>query len=81
MKHSRRIFLTLTSITLATVLSASAADPHIGVDAKPVPGAELLMDGSRALLDAKWTYWTGRASSPACPSNGKLWTTQWTRAR
>lgn len=32
---------------------------HIGVGAKPVDGAELLLDGTRASLDANWEYWEG----------------------
>ena len=60
MKNSRLLpCSTLTSILLATALSVAAADQNIGVGAKPVPGAEILMDGSRSLLDAQWTYWAG----------------------
>ena len=36
-----------------------AANADVGVGAKPVAGAELIMDGSRKMLDDKWTYWKG----------------------
>lgn len=39
----------------------------IDIGAKPLPGAEVLMDGSRQMLDDKWTYWQGprfRSSLP-----------------
>jgi hypothetical protein len=45
----------------------TAAPPHVGVGAEPMPGAEVLFDGSREMLDAKWTYWEGprfRSSLP-----------------
>jgi len=44
-----------------------AADVHIGVGAKPLPGAEVLMDGSRAMLDEKWTYWEGPRFASSLP--------------
>ena len=34
-----------------------------GLGAKPVPGSELIFDGSRQMLDSKWTYWE---VSPFC---------------
>lgn len=39
----------------------------IGIGAKPIKGAEVLIDGSRKLLDEKWTYWTGPRFSSALP--------------
>ena len=44
----------------ALVLSLShAAFAQVGVGAKVPTGAEVIMDGSRAMLDEKWTYWEG----------------------
>jgi hypothetical protein len=37
----------------------------VGVGAKPTAGAELILDGSRELLDQNWTYWKG----PRCASS------------
>jgi hypothetical protein len=45
----------------------AGAPPHVGVGATPVPGAEVIFDGSREMLHAKWTYWEGprfRSSLP-----------------
>jgi hypothetical protein len=38
---------------------ASGATGHLGVGAAPLPGAEVVFDGSRKMLDEKWTYWDG----------------------
>jgi hypothetical protein len=56
-------------LAIAITLSGSAGEPagHIGVGAKPVPGAEMILDGTRAMLDAKWTYWEGPRFSAALP--------------
>lgn len=43
-----------------------------GVGAKPVPGAEILIDGSREMLDAKWTYWDGPRLSASVPIKWKI---------
>ena len=40
--------------------------------AKPLPGAEVIIDGTRALLDAKWTYWQGPRFASALPIKWKL---------
>lgn len=45
----------------------AAARTDIGVGAKPAPGAELILDGSRELLDAKWTYWQGPGFASSLP--------------
>lgn len=73
MKNSRLLTgSTLPSILLATALSVAAADQNLGVGAKPAPGAELLLDGSRSLLDAQWTYWAGPGFKSALPIKWKI---------
>ena len=58
------------SITLAT---ADDGDKnHIGVGAKPVEGAEMIIDGSRKMLDDKWTYWKGPRFSSSLPIKWKI---------
>lgn len=57
---------------LAATTFVLAADPQIGVGAKPVPGAEMLLDGSRAMLDAKWTYWQGPGFKSSLPIKWKI---------
>lgn len=43
----------------STPVSAIDETDHIGVGAPPVADAEMYFDGTRAMLDAKWTYWEG----------------------
>jgi hypothetical protein len=59
----RRIALCL--VTLLVI--ASKAGAGVGVGAPPPPGAELILDGSREMLDAKWTYWEGPRFKSALP--------------
>ena len=61
----RRVFA-LTLVTLCPVYAA------IGVGAKPLPGAEMLLDGSREMLDAKWTYWEGPRFGSSLPIKWKI---------
>ena len=44
----------------------------VGVGAKPLPGAEVILDGTRATLDAKWTYWQGPRFGSSLPIKWKL---------
>lgn len=64
----------LLAIAVATAfaLTALAAEKHIGLGAKPVRGAEMLFDGSRELLDAKWTYWQGPRFASSLPIKWKI---------
>ena len=42
------------------ILSASSVNGQkVGVGAKPPKGAEVYFDGSRKMLDERWTYWKG----------------------
>ena len=71
MKSTHRLFATL--ILAATTLSlTSIARAGVGVGAKPVRGAEVLLDGSRKLLDEKWTYWPGPRFSSSLPIKWKI---------
>ncbi len=44
----------------------------VGIGAKPPEGAEVLIDGSRELLDQKWTYWKGPRFNSALPIKWKI---------
>lgn len=44
----------------------------VGVGAKPVEGAEVVFDGSREMLDAKWTYWKGPRFASELPIKWKI---------
>ena len=52
----------LSIITVPQVRSA-----EIGVGAPPITGAEVIFDGTRAMLDDKWTYWEGPGFKSALP--------------
>jgi hypothetical protein len=56
-------------VLVSLVPSAVAA---IGVGARPVPGAEMIIDGSRKMLDEKWTYWEGPRFGSALPIKWKI---------
>ncbi len=51
---------------------ASAADKNIGLGAKPVKDAEVIIDGTREMLDAKWTYWQGPRFASSMPIKWKI---------
>lgn len=46
---------------------AKVGAAEIGVGAAPVSGAEVIIDGSREMLDDKWTYWKGPRFSSSLP--------------
>lgn len=51
---------------------AAAAHGAVGVGAPPLPGAEVILDGTREMLDAKWTYWQGPRFASALPIKWKV---------
>lgn len=61
----------LVGVSLWSVLvSATRAD--VGVGARPIEGAEVIFDGTREMLDAKWTYWKGPRFSSSLPIKWKI---------
>ncbi|MDA0806890.1 MAG: DUF1080 domain-containing protein [Planctomycetota bacterium] len=50
----------------------TADSTHIGVGATPVDGAEFLINGSRKMLDEKWTYWEGPRFASSLPIKWKI---------
>lgn len=56
----------------AAVLLGSTAHADVGIGARPLPGAEVLLDGTRETLDEKWTYWTGPRFGSSLPIKWKL---------
>lgn len=63
-------FLSVLALAVLPVTQSSAAD--VGVGAKPVPGAQLMFDGTRAMLDANWTYWQGPGFASSLPIKWKI---------
>jgi hypothetical protein len=64
---SRRLVLVFSLCVLASTTRA-----EIGLGAKPLPGSEVIIDGSRKLLDEKWTYWTGPRFGSTLPIKWKI---------
>lgn len=54
------------------VLLTQSAVAGVGVGAKPIKGAEVILDGSREMLDAKWTYWEGPRFGSSMPIKWKV---------
>lgn len=64
-------WLVLIGLTALTGL-ASSVRGDVGVGAKPIEGAEVIFDGSRKMLDEKWTYWEGPRFSSSLPIKWKI---------
>jgi hypothetical protein len=63
------------SLAIAFTAFISAAPPLFGatgVGAKPIDGAEVIIDGTRETLDQKWTYWEGPGFKSAMPIKWKI---------
>ncbi|MEC9094159.1 MAG: DUF1080 domain-containing protein, partial [Planctomycetota bacterium] len=45
---------------------------QVDVGSKPAEGATVLFDGSRQMLDEKWTYWKGPRFSSSLPVKWKI---------
>lgn len=49
------------------LFTAVASQAQLGVGAKAPKGAEVFFDGSRNMLDTKWTYWNGPRLKASLP--------------
>ena len=67
--NNQRTLLRTICILLAT---SSLVTAEIGVGAKPVPGARVILDGSREMLDRNWTYWNGPRFASKLPIKWKV---------
>jgi Domain of Unknown Function (DUF1080) len=68
-------FHDLKTVSLAVLFAfpaMSALFADVGVGAKPIPDAEVILDGSREMLDAKWMYWEGPRFSSKMPIQWKI---------
>jgi hypothetical protein len=54
-------------IALGILSIHACTQEKVGVGAKAPSGAEVLFDGSREMLDEKWTYWEGPRFSSELP--------------
>ena len=51
---------------------ASSVSAEVNVGAGPTEGAEVIFDGTREMLDEKWTYWKGPRFSSSLPIKWKI---------
>lgn len=57
---------------LSLSLLGKDARAEVGVGAEPIDGAEVLFDGTREMLDEKWTYWEGPRFASSLPIKWKI---------
>lgn len=64
----------LLTVQLGSQISAgeSTTPKNIGLGVAAPEGADVLIDGTRELLDEKWTYWEGPGFSSSLPIKWKL---------
>lgn len=62
--------LLIVGLLCFSFLSVTA---EVGIGAKPVSGAEVVFDGTKKMLDEKWTYWKGPRFKSSLPIK---WTIQ-----
>ena len=70
MVSRRTSWIPLLFICLSALNLDCRAD--VGVGAAPIEGAEILIDGSREMLDEKWTYWKGPGFKSSLPIKWKI---------
>ncbi len=71
MKNNHRCFATLFLVGTVLMMKLSAL-ADVGVGAKPLRGAEVILDGSRQMLDDKWIYWQGPRFGSSMPIKWKI---------
>jgi hypothetical protein len=62
----------MRTLLLLAPLLISTLHAGVGVGTKPIEGAEVVFDGSREMLDAKWTYWQGPRFASSLPIKWKI---------
>lgn len=60
------------TVLFSSLLVGSPLRAEVGVGAAPPAGAEVLIDGSREMLDEKWTYWEGPGFASSLPIKWKI---------
>jgi hypothetical protein len=74
MKFTRLLSLAVVcpSLVLLTGCSTVTSAQKVGVGVKAPRSAEVLIDGTRATLDEKWTYWQGPRFASSLPIKWKI---------
>jgi len=80
-KHSTLLFqklkqavscLPLAAVWATILLFGTVVAAQTGVGVRPPKGATVLFDGSRKMLDKKWTYWQGPRCASTLPIKWKV---------
>lgn len=66
------IVVCIAVFVLLPIATLSNLRADIGVGAKPIQGAEVLLDGSREMLDQNWIYWQGPGFKSSMPIKWKV---------
>jgi hypothetical protein len=66
------IMKTLLPFLLLAASPLFAQDKNIGVGAEPTENAEVITDGTRGMLDSKWTYWQGPRFGTSLPIKWRI---------
>src|SRR4051812_19019748 len=69
---SSRCLATLLLLACTVFAATSAFASNVGVGAKPIEGAEVIIDGTRQMLDDKWIYWEGPRFGSSMPIKWKI---------
>src|SRR5687767_15958208 len=65
--------MNLKNVLLSSLVFIPVAlHADVGVGAKPISGAEVIIDGTRKTLDEKWTYWEGPGFKSSMPIKWKI---------
>lgn len=70
--QSKQRFLVAVIFVAAALAGTTTVWAGVGVGAKPVSGAEVILDGTRKMLDEKWTYWEGPRFASALPIKWRI---------
>ena len=71
--EERHSLLPAASIFLiSATFAVTSLQAGVGVGAKPPVEAEVFFDGSREMLDSKWTYWEGPGFKSSLPVKWKI---------
>ena len=68
-----KLYVSLTALSLLVIATATARlNSNLGVGAKAPADSEVIIDGTRDTLDAKWIYWEGPGFKSAMPIKWKI---------
>jgi hypothetical protein len=63
----KNLFRNKISLALAALIIFGSSSAQVGVGVKAPKGATTYMDGTKKMLDSKWTYWKGPRFSASLP--------------